>query len=127
MNDTTITQTERIIDKYADKVAGALESLAHTLEVPAEHVYGLLVRQQAINSVYTIIVLITGIALCWLCGKGIKKWMEEDSFMEGGPVVIMGVIGVICALNGIFQIDVILTGFFNPEYGAIQEIKNLIN
>ena len=42
-------------------------------------------------------------------------------------IVIAGcLIFTIPLLMGIAHLDVIITGFYNPEYGAIKEIKELI-
>lgn len=36
---STVNQVERLVDKYSDKIAGVITSLAEQLKVPAEHVY----------------------------------------------------------------------------------------
>lgn len=124
---TQITETERIIDKYSDKATEAIKGLAIALEVPAKHVYKILIKQQLIYSIGWILVFVVGITASFFLIKFVKYAIEQNwdetaiimsVFLGGGCVALM--------IASIMNFDVILTGIINPEYGAIQEISKLI-
>lgn len=129
--DTTATQisdVERVVDKYVDKTAEALKGLAEALEVPAEHIYGVLITQQYVIAWSWIAAFIFGIFLLAVMGiyiyMGIKRNWDEVGIVF--PAVIIGFIAIVFLSVGIAHASQILGGFTNPEYGAIKEISNLI-
>lgn len=113
--------------KVYNDVKGALSGLANGLKVGAEHVYIVLVRQQVIQAYIYISIGIIGIIL-WVINIFMIRWFVKeklDADDYGALVAIMfvlGILGTILFLVGLFNIDVIFTGFANPEYGAIHEI-----
>lgn len=116
--DSVLTNTERLIDKYTDKAAAAVTALATQLKQPAEHVYKVLVKQQTLKAISwtAIIVVIMTLAVIFtiICIRD-SDFREE---MWGLPVVIW----IIAILAMLVMSDTILSGFFNPEYGALKEI-----
>lgn len=119
---------------YKD-VKSAITQLADALKVGAEHVYGVLVTQQVVESITTVIVYIIclsfSIFLFWN-GSRLLKLQEERGKSDInddtiGWNFIPGVLLSFCLLiYFFFTINSTVTGFVNPEYGAIQEIMNLI-
>lgn len=123
-----ISDVERVVDKYVDKTAEALRGLADALKVPADHVYSVLIKQQYVKSISWIatggISLFVIIMVLFYGYLGIKY--EWDGVVVGIIVGAGFILFGIPLFISISQLDVILTGFYNPEYGAIKEISNLI-
>lgn len=117
---------------YGD-VKQAIQGIAKGLKVGAEHVYIILVRQQVVRSiVYLIMVLLTIYFLkSWLKAYKNKEehWVDYDSdpTFIGVFRVVQLIISVILLGISIFNIDTIITGFVNPEYGAITDIMEFIS
>jgi hypothetical protein len=129
-----------VVNVVFDKTTEAVKSIADALKVPAEHVYSVLVKQQIIKAtsflVSSIIVLMLGIVIFTYTlrdyikvNKAYCKKYEQDSFYYDlddrwwilGIVIgsILFCIGLIVLLGNSSEI---ITGFFNPEYGAIKTI-----
>jgi hypothetical protein len=101
-------------------------ALASALKVGAEHVYYVLVKQQVVNSiVWLIVAIIVGISF-WGMIK-YSKWCRVNKIDEYNLGLAFGwLITAIAIVIVIFHIDVIVTGFVNPEYGAIMDIINFV-
>lgn len=114
---------------YFDIKSG-IAGLAAALKVTAEHVYTILVKQQVVNS---IICLILGIISIIFIINWFKKYKSDEKWdSDHGPTALglvritQIIIGFILLAISLVNIDVIITGFINPEYGAIKEILNFI-
>jgi len=142
---TQITETERIVDKYVDQATEAMKGLATALEVPAEHVYDILVWQQLATGIATFIIWgILVIALIIMINSAIKAWKNHhkeakesgDRYFDLGDSssgVIALILTIVSAFLGIIMLVFIPIEFseaivkiLNPEYGAIKEIMDLI-
>jgi hypothetical protein len=128
---TTITETERIIDKYSDKIGAFLESTAEALKVPVAHVYEILVRQAIAEAITYTIVGILGIISMFICIKFLVK--EEEIKRDTYDFPLYGIVGGGIGIAGLmflvvfaFSINNIVTGFVNPEYYAIHEILDIL-
>lgn len=123
-----ISDVERVVDKYVDKTTEAIKGLAKALQVPADHVYSVLMKQQYIKSITWIAtggISLGVIMMILFLGYLGTKYDWDESMMV--IIVVLGCfIFAIPLFISITQLDVILTGFYNPEYGAIKEISNLI-
>lgn len=113
---------------YTDIRAG-IAGLATGLKVSAEKVWDILVLQQL---VYSIVFLILGILSFISILFWIKAWKKEEmSSQEITTLTILRLIQVVVSLITLitftFNISDIVTGFINPEYGAIQEIVKFVN
>jgi hypothetical protein len=113
---------------YGD-IKTAITAIGSSLKVGAEHVYEVLVKQQMVYSVCWLIFFIVCIAMTIIYVKlikyGIKEEWDDDghaAFMVFGGMFIVAIFGIFCA-----HLDNLITGFINPEYGAIQDIFQLIN
>ena len=113
---------------YTD-IKDGITALALGLRVGAEHVYMVLVKQQI---VYAIVYLLVGLfalflIVNWINGyKDKQKWYDDDITGLGIIKTIQIVIGGIMLVVFLFHIDSIVMGFVNPEYGAIQEIIDIV-
>jgi hypothetical protein len=114
---------------YNDAKAG-IAGLASALKVGAEHVYVIMVKQQIVKSITGCVILLF-IIIGWIAlvrgfeyGADPKKGDWEEGlvpyciFIGGGLFVIT----IIFILN----IECLLTGFINPEYGAIKDILEFV-
>ena len=130
--DTSAITFSKVYNDVKEGIAG----LATALKAPAEHVYEILVRQQIIYSLIHLIVLLIGLIGLILTWKYIL-WINTPKADDKNSRVyydenwaffpaILGIISIIMFGIGLINIDVIFTGFLNPEYGAIKDIINFI-
>jgi hypothetical protein len=146
--DTTVTQIQQIPDSakltllkvYEDTKAGLI-GLAGALKTTAEHVYVVLVKQQVVYSIsyllFDIMLFIVSIYFLSCFKNNYKRtqiktdsWYNddiEDHFGLVGMLVFGIIFGIILIVSIAFNGTDIVTGFINPEYGAIKDIINFIN
>jgi hypothetical protein len=112
----------------------ALTAAGEALKTGAEHVYEILVRQQVINSITYLIILAV---LFTVGGIGLKYGLKDlheknrygDKTIKESKVILLIIAGIILVIGVIvtcLSMPRIVTGFFNPEYGAIQEVRKFI-
>lgn len=115
---------------YTDFKQGVI-ALGSVLKVGAEHVYGVLVRQQIVYGIIYLLFLICGVLLTY---NWIKKYKDKNEDWTNGqdPTglgivrTIQIIIAFIFIFIGTFNIDKTITGFVNPEYGAIEEVIKMV-
>ena len=115
---------------YKD-VKDVIKSLAETLKVGTEHVYGVLVKQSVVDSIVWLILGIMSAILLYFSVRIIKSltW-ENDS--EGAEIplfvlsLLIGGVGLCLLIGTTLNIDTIVTGFVNPEYLAIEKIVSML-
>jgi len=119
MDTTQITSAQM----YQD-IETAINTLATELKVTADHVYGVLIRQQTINAIHIIIIdallLIFSIICIIVCIKNVNTDLTEVMI---ATTAISSIITIIVMAG---TLPSMLTGFVNPEYGAIQDIMRMI-
>ena len=125
----TDSNVEKLVDKYSAKIEATIVSLAEQLKQPAEHIYKIMVKQQVVNSIAWLIIGLLCISTAftrkfWL--NRIEKEQDDDMGWVMGLILLCIVPSMIGITVLIVQLDTIVTGFINPEYGAIQDIINLI-
>lgn len=127
--DTTKLTKEVV---YRD-VKDVLKQLGETLKVGSEHVYSVLVRQQVVNSIIWLVLALLSVIMLWFCFINAKKCEfnhHGDSInhteINLTSSITFGILGVLTAIISLFHIDIIVTGFANPEYGAIVKIIDLL-
>lgn len=121
------TKTGQVVNDVVTRVETAIYTLADNLKTPAEHVYKVLVKQERLEAIGWLIcdvfLFIVVVILFLLSNFANNKDDDELSEVFGiGGIIIL----VIFLLISIFSFKCILTGFFNPEYGAIKEILNIL-
>jgi hypothetical protein len=115
---------------YTDIKTG-ITALAQGLKVGVEHVYMVLVKQQIVNSVVYLFIFILAIVSIIICYKQWGK-IEVDNYgnaKETRPLattIIFGCLGFILSLIFLVNINTMIMGFVNPEYGAIQQIISVV-
>jgi hypothetical protein len=112
-------------------------ALASSLKVGAEHVYEVLVRQQIVYAIVFLSLTIIGFILILNWIKKYKddkeKWWDSCSHNGKGDVTGLGglrsiqiFVALVMIGIGIGTINSIMTGFINPEYGAIQDVIEMV-
>ena len=129
---TVADQVNQVVDNVSNKVV----ALAEALKVPAEKVFIVMVKQQFIVALSESIVLgvffiIFILSALTLMNKNSHVYYCDDEFRDfnvrGYITLILSIVsGVIFTIALFNNFNSILTGFFNSEYGAIQEISKMI-
>ena len=120
-SDSIPKLTKEVI--YKD-VKDVLKSLGETLKVGTEHVYEVLIRQQVVSSITWTIIYLVGIWGFITCSRWAKRILDETS-KEGGYIAAYIYLFILLLLF-LFTIETTVTGFVNPEYGAIEKIVNML-
>ena len=112
---------------YTDIKTG-ISALASGLKVGAEHVYEVLIKQQLVDAIVWLIFLIASILFLKTTIKYAMKAIEKNKPSEGEALMTFfgNLLAIILFIIGLFHIDVIVTGFVNPEYGAIETIIDIV-
>ncbi len=115
------------VDYVVDKVESSINGLATALEVPAKHVYEILVKQQVVIAWTSILTIIL---VSFLLVTSIYFLITVPSWDKPSVQAVVSMIAAAFLLIGLLielgNVSLILTGFINPEYGAIQDIANMI-
>ena len=114
-------------EKIYEKATEYIETLASSLGVAAEHVYGILVRQQVAEGVTTLIMfgviyLILGIILVVSAKKSDFTYDCLANYIAVIAVILM----VFAAVIGLLTLGGAIMKVMNPEYYAIKEIMDVI-
>ena len=136
----SVVDTSKVSKQIYTDVKAGIAGLATGLKVSAEKVWDILVLQQL---VYSISCLIFSILLAFistsLINRGWKLWQKsikenETRYtvdFEDGIWCGMIILGTIILIVGItftaLNINPVITGFINPEYGAIKDIIEFVN
>jgi len=115
-----------------------IEQLAQKLGTTTEYLWTVLLKQAPISAMidlmYLFIVTIMGIGLYKLhkyftkeTGERKESLYEDNSELVIPVMVVLIVIWVICFIACFFSIGNIISGFFNPEYWALEKVLNIIN
>ena len=133
--DTTSTSTVVKADsttaltfnKVYENVKEGIQGLASALKAPAEHVYEVLIKQQLVNSWFGTILIIVLLVLLFISIQYLKDCNNNEDIKDlTGPILLVIIASVVTFVVFIVVGPDILTGFFNPEYGAIKDIINFI-
>jgi hypothetical protein len=113
-----------------DKIAQYLEQMAVKLGVAAEHVYGVLVRQQFAEGAAFIVgglvyLIFFAFMVRWLYGKYIETKHDYKSDWDVA-YVLFSLFGGLAAVGALFCVLLGTMRTLNPEYYAIREIMDVI-
>lgn len=134
--DSTVkaVDTSSTFKMVYNDIKQSLQGLGEALKVGAEHVYEVMVRQQVVYAITWSIYCLLCIPIIFFIVKGMR-WSWEKDKPEGhyddrfGSIfaIIFGCVGsIILIIIAIKHVDVIVTGFVNPEYGAMKDIMEFI-
>lgn len=117
--------------KVYNDVKSGISGLASGLKTTAEHVYVVLVKQQIVLSISYLILIIISLIFIFNWFRAYKK--DEEVWHDGNSPTGLGFLRTfqimvfsVFLFISMTHIDNIVTGFINPEYGAIKEILEII-
>ena len=100
-----------------------IETIAEKLSVPAEMLWGAMLRQAPIDATVGLV----GVMLLWIAFMAYSAfWLRLFKQEEPEPIILTGlgwvllVIGTLGFTMG--HAGMIFAGFFNPEYWALMEL-----
>lgn len=114
---------KQLLDKSSDFINQAAQVLGAT----AQHVYDVLVRQQLVEGISTLVGIPLMILLCWIILKpfvvfGYKK-TQEDSYSAWEMLTpLISIVGGLIIFGLTFWMMDGLAHIINPEYYAIKFI-----
>lgn len=128
----SIPDTARLtVSRVYNDIKDGLKGLGSALKVGSEHVYVIIVKQQIVKSVIGLILIVICFIIIFPLIKFIKYLVNHDDVDEVFGLAVACVflcIGwIILVTFSICNIGNIVTGFINPEYGAIKDIMSFIN
>jgi hypothetical protein len=108
-----------------------LEKLAEQLGTTTEYLWGILLKQAPIAAtmevIFTLITIIMGVALFrmnkYLSNDDNKVNYDTHEFMYA-PIIIGAIVFIVCAIGSLTCFDIIVNGYFHPEYWALEKIIN---
>ncbi|ATP95428.1 hypothetical protein CSE15_16405 [Bacillus altitudinis] len=125
-----------------DKAMAYIDKLAAKLGVAAEHVYGVIVKQQHIFGIVNVAVGVVSfvifaalVRLTYLIIANGERpaWGEDESFYyklrnvgDGGLFIVIIVVTVATLITGMVTIPIGVMKMLSPEYYAIKEILDTI-
>lgn len=120
------------VTKFYNDVKGAVEGLATNLKVGSSHVYAIVVRQQVIDAWMWLAVLGVSLLFASVAVFMYKKGnFNTDNYgawdMAAYTCLVSSILHGATFIAVLLDINVIITGFTNPEYGAMREIAKLIH
>lgn len=115
--------------KIYEKATEYIESLASSLGVAAEHVYGILVKQQYVtgiaDAIFAVIFAIV-VTICYKVGKWLATsemaYRKDWEWLTFIPVLI-GVFAIVFMCVSLYSA---IGHLVNPEYYAIKEIMDVL-
>lgn len=126
--ESTSQTVERLVDKYSEKTYAAICSLAKSLKQPIEHVYAVLVKQQVVESITNLVIIILAILFAIIGIRFVKHpnadWKDGNVYSTVGGILLF--LSALCIFSSLLELNDTITGFVNPEYGAIKDISNII-
>lgn len=116
--------SQATFDKVYSDIKDGLKGLGSALKVGSEHVYEVLCKQQLVISISLLIMLIVSIIMISISYKMYKNdnILWDDISIPNVFCVFLFLLGLFSLVIGLLSLDCIITGFLNPEYGAIKDI-----
>lgn len=116
------------IKSLAPKVEATVKQLAKGLKVGAESVWKILVKQQKVWSwcylIGCILATFSWIHFYYRFNKGNSDKTEYNTWKDSNIAItiITGVIAISLSILSIMHFESMMTGFINPEFGAMRNI-----
>lgn len=112
-----------------DNTAKLIEQLAAKMGTTSEYLWGVLMHQAPVNATITLLqFFLIGVAWYWLY-RGHKYLLNEDNKFNyedyNGMNIIMGIVAallLIITIVAFFSIDLVINGYFNPEFWALDYV-----
>lgn len=127
-NYTTDVDTSKVTHKFYNDIKSAMIGLAKGLSTTADNVWDILVKQQFVKALaYMVPLLFLIIEIFFLLANIRKAQYDSDDWNRWATFSLINLVCIIISsIVVISNVDIILTGFINPEYGAINDIFHYI-
>jgi hypothetical protein len=126
---TVIDTSSNFKHIYTDIKTG-VTALAQGLKVGVEHVYMVLVKQQIVKAIVWVLIGFIPLIIFLIFGKAMWNWADRRYNESDGFSVFIAIVfylfTIVPSFFLMFNIDTVVTGFVNPEYGAIQQIISIV-
>jgi len=126
-----ITETERIIDKYSEKIADSFNNLVEKATPMAEQGFDIMVKLQIVEGILYLLFSILTIILWFFFFKYYKiAKKDNDYWVDGKFGGVSLILLIFSTISTIVSIPLMYHGvlkLFLPEVYAIKEILYLIN
>lgn len=114
----------------------AIKQLANALSVGAEHVYTVLVKQQLVHSIVNLLIAVLGLIIWYIVYRLMRYGLSESEnagysiFLERPAILavtkLVAFFAFLLTIGVICELPQTVTGFINPEYGAMKDIVQMI-
>lgn len=91
------------------------------------HTYEVLKTQQIVKSYHHLFYFLLGIVMTFILYRRIKAYINDNTSENGGILVFTIIAYILLFMYNAMNFNEMLTGFINPEYGAIKEIIQFMN
>lgn len=117
--------TKLTVKEVYNDAKQVIAQLAKALQIGTEHVYEVVVKQQLVHSITWLIIYLVGFTSIYLSLKKTFNLVQEDDDWIN-LLIPLCVVALVFMVTFVWTIDDVVTGFVNPEYGALRTIMNLI-
>ncbi|MFA5031027.1 MAG: hypothetical protein WC495_05575 [Patescibacteria group bacterium] len=120
----------------SSQINSVINNLADKLHVPINEIMSALMMQAKISSISDILSMILISTVFYF---SLRIFLRENAKLSHDSnnneascwisliiTIIFGIVFIICAISVVMYLDVILAGFFNPEYWALHNILSLL-
>ena len=127
---SVVTTVYKDAKSLAPKIESSIKSLAKGLKVGAESVWDILVKQQLVWSLSILLGVIATI-ISWIhfwYRYGIaceNDWGRNGSANYEVTCIMTALIAISGSVLSVMHFNTMLTGFINPEFGAMKNIAEL--
>lgn len=123
----TADKGEQGVKYLFTKTDTILNNTYATITKGSIHTYEILKTQQLVKSLHHLFYFLLGIIMTFVLFYRIKVYLKENSTEESGWILLVTAIAyTVLLIYNTCNFNEMLTGFINPEYGAIKEILELI-
>lgn len=117
--------TKLTVKEVYNDAKQVIAQLAKALQIGTEHVYEVVVKQQLVHSITWLIIYLVGFTSIYLSLKKTVNLVQEDDDWIN-LLIPLSIVALVFMVTFVWTIDDVVTGFVNPEYGALRTIMNLI-
>ena len=139
--------SQATFDKVYLDIKDGLKGLGSALKVGSEHVYEVLCKQQLVISISWLIMLVIGIVILiksitklgklswgisiyynfdWKDKGGYEAYLKQNIGFTNIVYLMLLILSLIITISPLCSVETMITGFLNPEYGAIKDIVTFI-
>jgi len=128
-NGINSIDTSRVSKEMYHDFRNGVIAMAEALKTGVEHVYKILVIQQYVHSIVYILIVLILVIVPLTYFKRMRLWASTSTTNENGAWIAWVLCSILPLVAGfilfVSTATTIVTGFVNPEYGAMKDIVNM--